>query len=379
MRCSYRPGGRATLRARLAGSSRTPLQPVVHVGTGPGRCLRSATRTPCPTALAATPCAARPLGPLGHRRAGTGRRCHTRGRGDAKQVCAGRSSRASAAAAGDAAWREPASPSRATARSSSAKNGLPSERVTMASVSALGRSRRPALRAARQVSRRADRGRAPPPAPERPRASARRRMRSRRGELVRAIGHDHEDRTAGEVMGEEDDEVQRRRVCPVQVLEHEQYRARGGTVGEDARVPRTPATATRPCVVRAPQWPKGLDERLEGQFGADQVDRMPRGGRRSRRRPRAVRAPWPAGTSRSRPRPRRTRRPARPRPGGGQGPLEHVELARAPDADIATGAAMLVSREPTYHRGPRNKASCRMCPPPPPRDHRHRGAEGGRR
>ncbi len=44
-----------------------------------------------------------------------------------------------------------------------------------------------------------------------------------RRKLVRAVGREHQELTIGEVVGEEDDEIERRAICPVQVFEHEQY------------------------------------------------------------------------------------------------------------------------------------------------------------
>ena len=44
-----------------------------------------------------------------------------------------------------------------------------------------------------------------------------------RGKLVRTVGREHQDLTVGEVVGEEDDEIERRAIRPVQVFEHEQH------------------------------------------------------------------------------------------------------------------------------------------------------------
>ncbi len=53
-----------------------------------------------------------------------------------------------------------------------------------------------------------------------------------RGELVRAIGRQQQDRAAGEVVGEENDEIERGGIGPVHVLEHQQHRRGDGVIGE---------------------------------------------------------------------------------------------------------------------------------------------------
>jgi hypothetical protein len=53
-----------------------------------------------------------------------------------------------------------------------------------------------------------------------------------RGELVRAVGRQQQDRPVVEVVGEEDDEVERGGVGPVQVLEHQQQRCGGRAAGQ---------------------------------------------------------------------------------------------------------------------------------------------------
>ena len=53
-----------------------------------------------------------------------------------------------------------------------------------------------------------------------------------RRELVRAVGREQQNRPVVEVVREEDDEIERRRVGPVQILEHEQHGRGGGAVAE---------------------------------------------------------------------------------------------------------------------------------------------------
>ena len=44
-----------------------------------------------------------------------------------------------------------------------------------------------------------------------------------RGKLACTVGREHQDRAVGEVVGEENDEIERRAIRPVQVFEHEQH------------------------------------------------------------------------------------------------------------------------------------------------------------
>ena len=53
-----------------------------------------------------------------------------------------------------------------------------------------------------------------------------------RGEVVGAIGREQENSPVVEVVGEEDDQVERRRVRPVQILQHEQHGCGGRAFGE---------------------------------------------------------------------------------------------------------------------------------------------------
>ena len=55
----------------------------------------------------------------------------------------------------------------------------------------------------------------------------------RRGGLVPAVGGEQYHRSFGQVVGEEHDQVERRRIGPVQVLEHEQHRRGGRVTGEE--------------------------------------------------------------------------------------------------------------------------------------------------
>ena len=97
----------------------------------------------------------------------------------------------------------------------------------------------------------------------------------RRG-LVGAVGREQQHPAVVEVVGEEDDQIERRRVGPVQVLEHEQHRRGGRALGEQReRRPRTPAAASPPPPAELAERPQRLDERLVGQLGADEVDRAP--------------------------------------------------------------------------------------------------------
>ena len=51
--------------------------------------------------------------------------------------------------------------------------------------------------------------------------------------LVGAVGREEQERPVVEVVREEDDEIERRRVCPVQVLQHEQDGSGAGALGEE--------------------------------------------------------------------------------------------------------------------------------------------------
>jgi hypothetical protein len=69
-----------------------------------------------------------------------------------------------------------------------------------------------------------------------------------------------------------DDEVERRGVGPVQVLEHEQHRA--GAIGEQRQrgLEHPQLRASLPGI---PERPQGVDERLVGKLGADEIDGAP--------------------------------------------------------------------------------------------------------
>ena len=101
----------------------------------------------------------------------------------------------------------------------------------------------------------------------------------RRRRLVRAVGGEQQNRPAVEVVREEDGEIERRGIRPVQVLEHEQHRCGGCSVGEqrervleDLQLRAGPRLVDRP---RLPERTKGLEERLIRQLCADEVDRAP--------------------------------------------------------------------------------------------------------
>ena len=100
----------------------------------------------------------------------------------------------------------------------------------------------------------------------------------RRG-LVGAVGREQQHRPVGEVVREEDDEVERRGVGPVQILEHEQHGCRRCPVGEQRqRLLEHAAAASRRLPVDVPRLPERtqrLDERLVRQLRADEIDRAP--------------------------------------------------------------------------------------------------------
>ncbi len=101
----------------------------------------------------------------------------------------------------------------------------------------------------------------------------------RRGELVRAKGREQQNPQVDEVVREEDEEIERRRVGPVQILEHEHHRCGGRPVGEagegvleDSQLRARSLPIARPRLSERTQC---LDERLVGQFRADEIDRVP--------------------------------------------------------------------------------------------------------
>jgi hypothetical protein len=76
---------------------------------------------------------------------------------------------------------------------------------------------------------------------------------------------------------EEDDQVERRGIGPVQVLEHEQHRCGSGAPGEQRqRLLEHPQLRARHTPVSLPRLPKRaqrLGERLVWQLRTDEVDR----------------------------------------------------------------------------------------------------------
>ena len=80
-------------------------------------------------------------------------------------------------------------------------------------------------------------------------------------------------------MREEDDEIERRRVGPVQILEHEQHGRGSCAVGEQRErlLEHPQLRAGRPPVdlPRLSERTQGLDERLVRQLRADEIDRAP--------------------------------------------------------------------------------------------------------
>ena len=230
----------------------------------------------------------------------------------------------------------------AAASSSSAKKGLPSERATIASVSAAGRERVGARGEQRRQLL----------APERSQLQHQRRARASdavgqpahprgRGGLVGAAGRQQQHPPVAEVVGEEDDQIQRGGVGPVQVLQHQQHRRGGRALAQQRQRllehPQLRARRLRVDLREAPERAQGLDERLVRQLGADQVDRAPEqdleprpaGARRQlRRQPGLADARLP-GDQDGRPaaRPRRV-----------EGAPQLPELAFASDEHLARGS-----------------------------------------
>jgi hypothetical protein len=158
---------------------------------------------------------------------------------------------------------------------------LPSERATIASASAAGggggvgagRQQRGQLlvleRSKLQHQRRA---RAPGALSQSAHPHGRRR-------LVLAVGRQQQYPPVAEVVGEENEQVQRRGVGPVQVLEHEQQGCGGRAVEQQRQrlLEHLQLRARRlPINLRErSERTEGLDERLVRQLRADQVDRAP--------------------------------------------------------------------------------------------------------
>jgi hypothetical protein len=101
----------------------------------------------------------------------------------------------------------------------------------------------------------------------------------RRRRLVGAVGGEEQNRPAVEIVREEDGEIERRGIRPMEVLEHEQHRCGGCSVGEQReRVLEDMQLRARPRFVdlrRLPEGTKGLEERLKRQLHADEIDRAP--------------------------------------------------------------------------------------------------------
>ena len=97
----------------------------------------------------------------------------------------------------------------------------------------------------------------------------------RRRDLIRPVRPEDEESSVGEVVREEDDEIERRDVGPVQILEHEQDRPRFGVLGErpERRLEHLELRACGPRLQRGSERMKCLDERLVGQLCPDEVDR----------------------------------------------------------------------------------------------------------
>ena len=100
-----------------------------------------------------------------------------------------------------------------------------------------------------------------------------------RRELVGAVGREQQNRPVGEVVREKDHEVERRRVGPVQVLEHEQHRRLGRVIREHRQrlLEHAQLRLRRPRVDRSElgERAQGFHERLVRQVRADEVDRAP--------------------------------------------------------------------------------------------------------
>ena len=100
-----------------------------------------------------------------------------------------------------------------------------------------------------------------------------------RRELVWAIGREQQNLLVDEVVREEDEEIERRRVSPVQIVEHDQHRCESRSVGEQREcVLEHPQLRARRLPIGAPRLPErseSLEERLVRQLRADEIDRAP--------------------------------------------------------------------------------------------------------
>ena len=116
-------------------------------------------------------------------------------------------------------------------------------------------------------------------------------MRSADAGSSGAVGREQQNRPVVEVVREEDDEIERRRIGPVQILEHEQHGCGSGALGEQRErlLEHLQLRARRPVdLPRLPERTQGLDERLVRQLRADEIDRAPDEAPRTRRRGRDV-------------------------------------------------------------------------------------------
>ena len=121
----------------------------------------------------------------------------------------------------------------------------------------------------------------------------------RRRRLVRAVGREQQNRPVVEVVREEDDEIERRGIRPVQVLEHEQHRCGGRAVGEQReRVLEYAQLRAGPRVRRPAEAPRADagPRRTAGTAALCRRDRSSaRAGPRTRRRGHVPRARTRAG------------------------------------------------------------------------------------
>jgi hypothetical protein len=98
-----------------------------------------------------------------------------------------------------------------------------------------------------------------------------------RGGLVRAVGRQHHDPPVVEVVGEEDDQIERGGIGPVHILEHQQHRYGSRALAEQRqRLLEHAQLRGRRRPVDLPERSEraqGLDEGLIRQLRADQIDR----------------------------------------------------------------------------------------------------------
>jgi hypothetical protein len=96
-----------------------------------------------------------------------------------------------------------------------------------------------------------------------------------RRELVGAVGREQQNRPVVEVVCEEYDEIERRRVGPVQIVEHEQHGRVSGAVGEQRERLLEHPQLRAGLELQLSERTQGLDERLVGQLRPDEIDRAP--------------------------------------------------------------------------------------------------------